>query len=78
MASVTKNPMILNSANYIYNWFLTMNDQNEKLIRNSNALEAIESDEFILKKILDENDNEEKYKNISERLENAKEILNGC
>lgn len=77
MASVIKNPMILNSANYIYNWFLTMNNQNEDLIKNNNALEIIESDEFILNKMNNREKNEEEYKSVSERLKRTEGRLNG-
>lgn len=77
MASVIKNPMILNSANYIYNWFLTMNNKNENLIKNNNILEIIESDEAILNKLDRNKENEERYQNISDRLRKAKEKMNG-
>lgn len=77
MASVIKNPMILNSANYIYNWFLTMNSQNENLIKNNNTLEIIENDETILNKLYKNKDNEERYQNISDRLKKAEEEMNG-
>lgn len=77
MASVIKNPMILNSANYIYNWFLTMNDKNENLIKNSNILEIIESDEAILNRLDRNKENEERYQNVSDRLKKAEEEMNG-
>ena len=77
MASVIKNPMILNSANYIYNWFLTMNDKNENLIKNNNILEIIESDEAILNRLDKNKENEERYQNISDRLKKAKEEMSG-
>ena len=77
MASVIKNPMILNSANYIYNWFLTMNDKNENLIKNNNILEIIESDESILNRLDRNKENEERYQNIHDRLRKAKEKMNG-
>lgn len=77
MASVIKNPMILNSANYIYNWFLTMNDKNENLIKNNNILEIIESDEAILNRLDKNKENEERYQNISDRLKKAEEEMNG-
>ena len=77
MSSVIKNPMILNSANYIYNWFLTMNSQNENLIKNNNTLEIIENDETILNKLYKNKDNEERYQNISDRLKKAEEEMNG-
>lgn len=76
MASVIKNPMILNSANYIYNWFLTMNNQNENLIKNSNILEIIESDETILNRLDRNKENEERYQNVSDRLKKAEEEMN--
>lgn len=77
MASVIKNPMILNSANYIYNWFLTMNNKNENLIKNNNILEIIESDEAILNRLDKNKENEERYQNISDRLKKAEEEMNG-
>lgn len=77
MASVIKNPMILNSANYIYNWFLTMNDKNENLIKNNNILEIIESDEAILNRLDKNKENEERYQNVSDRLKKAEEEMNG-
>ena len=77
MASVIKNPMILNSANYIYNWFLTMNDKNENLIKNNNILEIIESDESILNRLDRNKENEERYQNIHDRLKKAEEEMNG-
>lgn len=76
MASVIKNPMILNSANYIYNWFLTMNNQNEDLIKNNNILEIIENDEFVLNKLYKNKDNEERYQNVSDRFKKAEEEMN--
>lgn len=77
MASVIKNPMILNSANYIYNWFLAMNNKNENLIKNNNILEIIESDESILNRLDRNKENEERYQNISARLKKAEEEMNG-
>lgn len=68
MSSVIKNPMILQSANYIYNWFIAINNKNNKLIKNSNLLESIESDEVVLKNLKKNKKNNEDYKNIEERL----------
>lgn len=68
MASVTKNPIVLNSANYIYNWFTTVNHKNNNLIKNSNMLEAVESDEVILKNLQKNKTNKEKYDDIEKRL----------
>lgn len=76
MASVIKNPIILNSANYIYNWFLTMNNQNENLLKNNNALEVLESDEEILNRLNKSQENEERYNNIGDRLKSVEEKLN--
>lgn len=77
MASVVKNPMILKSANYIYNWFIAINNKNDNLINNSNTLEAIESDETILSNLYRNSENEERYKDIDSRLAAAEEKLNG-
>lgn len=75
MASVIKNPLILNSANYIYNYFIGINSNNDGLIKNSNILEAIESDEDILKRL--NKNQEEKYQDITGRLNTAREKMNG-
>lgn len=77
MASVIKNPMILNSANYIYNFFIGINHKNDNLIKNSNVLEMIESDETVLSSLYRNSENEERYKNIADRLSTAEEKLNG-
>lgn len=74
MSTVMKNPLILNSANYIYSWFLGINNKNDNLIKNNKLLEAIESDENIIKKIT--KDKEERYRNIEDRLKVARESLN--
>lgn len=76
MSSVIKNPMILNSANYIYNWFLAINKQNESLVEKNNMYEMIESDEYMLFKVEEFREKEERYKNIDERLQLAKEKMN--
>lgn len=76
MASVVKNPMILKSANYIYNWFIAMNNKNDDLIKNNNTLEAIESDEMILSNLYMNSENEERYKDIDKRLAEAEGKLN--
>lgn len=77
MASVIKNPLILNSANYIYNWFIGINNKNDNLIKNSNVLEAIESDENILNRLDKNKEKEERYQDISGRFNTAMEKLNG-
>lgn len=76
MSSVIKNPIILNSANYIYNWFLSINHKNDDLIKNANYLEAVESDEVILSNLNRNLKNEENYNNFDDRLKRIKEKMN--
>ena len=47
MSSVTKNPQILVSASYVYNWFLSLGKENEKFLENNELLNHIKSDELI-------------------------------
>lgn len=76
MSSVIKNPLILNSANYIYSYFTSINHKNDNLIKNSNYLEAIESDEIVLSNLSRNLKNEERYENIDGRLKEIKEKMN--
>lgn len=76
MSSVIKNPLILNSANYIYNYFTSINHKNDNLIKNSNYLEAIESDEIVLSSLSRNLKNEERYEDIESRLKDIKEKMN--
>lgn len=72
MSTVVKNPLILNSANYIYNWFISINHKNDNLIKKANLLEAIECDEIVLSNLDKNIENEERYNDIDKRLEEAK------
>ena len=76
MSSVIKNPMILNSANYIYNWFTAINHKNNNLIKNSNMLEAVESDEIILNNLKRNKTDKEMYEAVEDRLNKITEKLN--
>lgn len=67
MASITKNPIVLQAANYVYTWFLN-NKDSIKFVRNSNLLDNIESDEVVLKVFEKNYTNKKDYENIKERL----------
>lgn len=75
MSSVVKNPMILTSVNYIYNWFTAINNKNDNLVKNQNTLNLIESDEIILEKLKKNQQNEEEYKNLEDRIKKMKESI---
>lgn len=67
MASITKNPMVLQAANYVYTWFLN-NKSNINFAKNSNLLDSIESDETVLKVFERKYANKKDYENVEERL----------
>jgi hypothetical protein len=75
MASVTKNPVILQSANYIYSWFqskLTNSDD----VQTFSGLEVVESDKYIVDYIDKTNKNKNSYENVKTRLNAIEELLN--
>ena len=59
MSSVTKNPMIMQSALNVYNWFLSLGEREQKFLENTMYLNSIKSDEIILhdlkKELIEEN-----------------------
>ena len=66
MSSVTKNPLYLQSANYIYNYFATNNNKFD--INLINTLEVINSDKTVVNSLKRHNrkkryENFEKYNN---------------
>lgn len=67
MASITKNPMVLQAANYVYTWFLN-NKDNVNFIKNSNLLDSIESDETVLKVFEKRYSNKKDYEDVENRL----------
>jgi hypothetical protein len=64
MSSVTKNPLYLQSANYIYSFFLS-NDSKIDL-KPLNTLEIISSDKDVLRNLKREN-NKKKYNDFEKR-----------
>lgn len=70
MASVTKNPMILQSCNYIYNWFLNKIETDEKN-KTFNMLEMVESDKYTMNNIKKNYSNRELYDDIDYRIKKA-------
>ncbi|MGL5716024.1 hypothetical protein [Cetobacterium sp.] len=70
MASVTKNPMILQSCNYIYNWFLTKIETDEKN-KTFNMLEMVESDKYTMNNIKKNYSKKELYNDIDYRIKKA-------
>lgn len=75
MASVTKNPFVLQSANYIYNWFLSINEKNNTLIQNASSLETVLSDKAVLERIQSNTLQERKDLDVEERLEFQKKVM---
>lgn len=76
MASVTKNPMILQSALYVYNWFLSLPEEQRKFITNNEMLNHITSDEKTLYNIENIINKEKEDENVDKRLEETiKSIL---
>lgn len=76
MASVTKNPMILQSALYVYNWFLSLPEEQRKFITNNEMLNHITSDEKTLYNIQNIINKEKEDENVDKRLEKSiKNIL---
>ena len=66
MSSVTKNPLYLQSANYIYNYFATNNNKFD--INLINTLEVINSDKTVVNSLKRHNrknryENYERYNN---------------
>lgn len=76
MSSVTKNPQILMSASFVYNWFLSLDSKNEKFLNNNGLLNQIKSDENVVEN-LDRNFSTEKERiNIEKRYEElSKKII---
>ena len=70
MASVTKNPIILQSCNYIYNWFLNKIESDEKN-KLYNMLEMTESDKYTMKHIEKNYSKRELYTDIDYRIKKA-------
>ena len=76
MASVTKNPMILQSALYVYNWFLALPEEQRKFITNNEMLNHITSDEKTLYNIENIINKEKEDENVDKRIEETiKSIL---
>lgn len=75
MASITKNPMVLQAANYVYTWFLN-NKDNVNFAKNSNLLDSIESDETVLKVYEKRYANKKDYEDVEGRLKKF-EVNNG-
>ncbi len=75
MASITKNPMVLQAANYVYTWFLN-NKDNLNFAKNSNLLDSIESDETVLKVYEKRYTNKKDYEDVEGRLKKF-EVNNG-
>jgi hypothetical protein len=75
VASVTKNPFILQSANYIYNWFLSINEKNNTLIQNASSLETVLSDKAVLERIQSNTLQERKDLDVEERLKFQKKVM---
>lgn len=75
MASITKNPMVLQAANYVYTWFLN-NKNNLNFAKNSNLLDSIESDETVLKVYEKRYANKKDYEDVEGRLKKF-EVNNG-
>lgn len=75
MASITKNPMVLQAANYVYTWFLN-NKDNLNFAKNSNLLDSIESDETVLKVYEKRYSNKKDYEDVEGRLKKF-EVNNG-
>lgn len=71
MASVTKNPMILQSALYVYNWFMSLPEEQKKFLVNNEMLNHLISDEKTLYNIENILDVEKHQENVEERLENT-------
>lgn len=70
MASVTKNPMILQSCNYIYNWFLNKIEDDDKN-KTFNLLESVESDKYTMNNIKKNYSKRELYNDIDYRIKKA-------
>lgn len=70
MASVTKNPLIINSALYVYNWFLSLPDEQKQFIADIKTLDKIKTDEMIISS-LKKNFLDEKEKDYEGRLEES-------
>ena len=75
MASITKNPMVLQAANYVYTWFLN-NKNNLNFAKNSNLLDSIESNETVLKVYEKRYANKKDYEDVEGRLKKF-EVNNG-
>lgn len=76
MASVTKNPVILQSVMYVYNFFLAINQNKDNdIAKNATLLENVEADEKTLKYV--KKTNESNYNNIDLRIKKIKGDVNG-
>ncbi|PHI06556.1 hypothetical protein [Fusobacterium polymorphum] len=69
MSSVTKNPQILISASFVYNWFLNLGPENEKFLENNEFLNHIKTDENIVQSLKNDFLSNEDEKNIDKRFE---------
>lgn len=75
MASVTKNPFIMQSANYVYNWFISINEKNNTLVKTASELETVFGDEMITERIRDNTILEREELDFDKRLEKQKMVL---
>ena len=68
--SLTKNPLIVQSANYIYNWF-NSKIETDKDVLNFNTAEEVEGDLFVLNHLKRNYNNKVQYENIEARYNEA-------
>lgn len=71
---INKNPLLLQSANYVYSWFLSKLQRNH--IDTFNNLDTVEADETIVNYIKSTSADKVSYENIEARYnELTKEAL---
>lgn len=77
MSSVTKNPMIMQSALNVYNWFLSLSEKEKKFLENAMYLNSIKSDEIILHNLKKELIEENNILNYEQRINELEKKIIG-
>jgi hypothetical protein len=76
MSSVTKNPMVIQSAQNVNNWFLTKISSDEEMLY-FNTYEELKSDKTVLNFIENDTAVAEKYNQQDSRLASLMAVRNG-
>ena len=63
---MTKNPIVLNSANYVMNWFVC-NIKDKKTMEKFNTLNVVKSDKIVVESLMRHKKRLDRYNNFEKR-----------